>query len=74
MKSEINPKHYTRGKIEVIDFIEDQGLNFNRGNVVKYVSRAGHKGIDNDLVDLEKAKWYIEREIKRIEAVKERRE
>ena len=38
-----HPQHYTLGKIEVIDFIEDKGLNFNLGNVVKYVARAGHK-------------------------------
>lgn len=59
-----HPAHYTYGKIETIDFIEDKGLNFSRGNAVKYIVRAGHK--QNELEDLEKAKWYIEREIKRI--------
>ena len=59
-----HPSHYTYGNIETIDFIEDKGLNFNRGNAVKYISRAGHK--DDELQDLEKAKWYIEREIYRI--------
>ena len=64
-----HPQHYTLGKIEVIDFIEDKGLNFNLGNVVKYVARAGHKkssGKSMDakaLEDLKKARWYIEREI-----------
>ena len=64
-----HPKHYTLGKIEVIDFIEDKGLNFNLGNVVKYVTRAGHKkssGKSMDvkaLEDLKKARWYIDREI-----------
>ena len=38
-----NPSHYNSGKIEVIDFIEDQNLNFNLGNAVKYISRAGKK-------------------------------
>lgn len=56
-----HPTHYNRGKIEVIDFIEDQRLGFNLGNVVKYVARAEDKG--NTLEDLQKAKWYIEREI-----------
>lgn len=56
-----HPKHYNRGNIEVIDFIEDQRLGFNLGNVVKYVARAEDKG--NTLEDLQKAKWYIEREI-----------
>lgn len=64
-----HPQHYTLGKIEVIDFIEDKGLNFNLGNVVKYVARAGHKkssGKSLDakaLEDLKKAQWYLNREI-----------
>lgn len=64
-----HPQHYTSGKIEVIDFIEDKGLNFNLGNVVKYVARAGHKkssGKSMDakaLEDLKKAQWYLNREI-----------
>lgn len=60
-----SPSHYTRGGIEVIDFIEAKGLNFHLGNVVKYVSRAGFKQ-DAKLQDLEKALWYLTREIKRI--------
>lgn len=64
-----HPPHYTLGKIEVIDFIEDKELNFNLGNVVKYVARAGHKkssGKSLDakaLEDLKKAQWYLNREI-----------
>ena len=38
-----HPAHYTDGKIEVIDFIEDKGFGFNLGNAVKYISRAGKK-------------------------------
>jgi len=60
-----SPSHYTRGGIEVIDFIEAKGLNFHLGNVVKYVSRAGFKQ-DAKIQDLEKALWYLNREIKRI--------
>ncbi len=60
-----HPSHYTYGSIECIDFIEDKELNFNRGNAIKYIVRAGHK--ENELQDLQKAKWYIEREISRIE-------
>ncbi len=56
-----SPSHYTAGKIEVIDFIEDQQLGFHLGNVVKYVSRAAHKG--NALQDLKKAEWYLNRYI-----------
>lgn len=61
-----HPDHYTDGKIEVIDFIEDKQLNFNRGNVIKYVSRAGKKSPEKEIEDLEKALWYIKREIRRI--------
>lgn len=56
-----NPAHYTTGGIETIDFIEAKQLNYNLGNVVKYITRADHKG--NRLQDLQKAKWYLEREI-----------
>ena len=56
-----NPPHYTTGGIETIDFIEAKKLNYNLGNDVKYISRADHKG--NRVEDLQKAKWYIEREI-----------
>ena len=56
-----HPSHYNMGKYEAIDVIEDWGLGFNLGNTIKYISRAGHK--DNKLEDLEKAKWYLEREI-----------
>lgn len=48
-----HPSHYTRGKIEVIDFIEDQQLPYHLGNVIKYVARAGYKG--NKLEDLKKS-------------------
>tara|TARA_R110001599_G_scaffold3363_2_gene18653 strand:- start:39 stop:245 length:207 start_codon:yes stop_codon:yes gene_type:complete len=59
-----HPHHYNKGKIEVIDAIEDWGLGFNDGNVIKYVSRHKHKG--KSLEDLEKAKWYIDREIQKL--------
>jgi hypothetical protein len=56
-----HPAHYTTGGIETIDFIEAKKLNYNLGNVVKYITRADHKG--NRIEDLKKAKWYLEREI-----------
>lgn len=56
-----HPAHYKVGGIETIDFIEAKQLNYNLGNVVKYVTRADHKG--NRLEDLEKARWYLDREI-----------
>jgi hypothetical protein len=59
-----HPSHYNKGKIEVADFISDQKLNFNRGNAVKYVCRAGSKDPEKEIQDLEKAIWYINHEIK----------
>ena len=59
-----HPSHYNKGKIEVIDFIADQKLNFARGNAVKYVCRAGSKDPEKEIQDLEKAVWYINHEIK----------
>jgi hypothetical protein len=56
-----NPAHYTVGGIETIDFIEAKKLGYNLGNVVKYLTRADHKG--NKLEDLRKAQWYLTREI-----------
>lgn len=58
-----NPPHYTDGGVDTLKFIEVKDLNYRLGNVVKYVSRAGKK-VDSDPVqDLEKARFYLEREI-----------
>lgn len=59
-----HPSHYNRGKIEVIDFIEDQGLSFHLGNVIKYIARAGSKG--DKLEDLKKARCYLDRYINEV--------
>jgi hypothetical protein len=56
-----HPPHYTAGKFEVIDVIEDWELGFHLGNVVKYVARSPHKG--HQLEDLRKALWYLQRKI-----------
>ena len=54
--------HYENGKgYDVIDFIKDYDLNFNRGNIIKYISRACKK--EAELQDLEKAADYLRREI-----------
>ncbi|NLW90979.1 MAG: DUF3310 domain-containing protein [Syntrophomonadaceae bacterium] len=66
MSSVDHPSHYNTGKIEVIDFIEDQDLNFSRGNALKYLCRAGKKETSNEVEDLQKAAWYINREIERL--------
>ena len=64
MNDNINhPSHYTDGKIEAIDFIEDKKLPYHLGNVIKYISRAGKKNPDTELEDLKKAQWYLSRYI-----------
>ena len=63
-KEQVNhPSHYQQG-IEPIELIESWDLNFNLGNVIKYTLRAPYK--ENMIQDLEKAKWYLEREIIRL--------
>ena len=66
MSDNVNhPDHYTDGNIEVIDFIEDKRLGYHLGNAVKYISRAGKKDPDKYIEDLQKAVWYLNREIER---------
>lgn len=60
-----SPKHYTFGKIEVITVIEDWQLGFHEGNCIKYIARAKHKG--NELEDLKKAQFYLNRCVKNLE-------
>ena len=65
-----HPKHYTFGKYEVIDVLEDWGLDkeFCLGNTIKYIARAKHKG--HELEDLKKAQWYLNRKISQLEKEK----
>ena len=58
-----NPKHYTQGKVEVIDFIED--MPCCEAHIIKYVARYKFKG--QPLKDLKKAEFYLKRLIKREE-------
>ena len=58
-----HPDHYRTGGIETIDFIEAKNLNYHLGNVVKYITRADHKG--DRLENLKKAQWYLNREIEK---------
>ncbi len=68
VKEAINhPSHYNMGKYEAIDVIEDWNLNFNLGNTIKYISRAGHKDKDKTIEDLKKSLWYLQREIANLE-------
>lgn len=64
MTEQVNhPAHYggADNPYEAIKVIEAWGLGFNLGNTVKYIARAEHKGVP--LQDLEKARWYLDREI-----------
>ena len=56
-----SPSHYTRGSIEVWDFIRDQDLNYHLGNAIKYICRAGYKDSKED--DLKKAIHYLKNEL-----------
>ena len=65
-KDNVNhPEHYKMGGIETIDFIEAKSLGYHLGNVVKYITRADHKG--NRLEDLKKAQWYLNRAVANLE-------
>ena len=64
--TQINPSYYHAGTIEAIDFIESFNFNFNLGNVIKYIARAGNKQGEDYLTALSKAEWYLHREIKRV--------
>jgi hypothetical protein len=63
-----NPKHYTShpSGVECIEITRH--MNFNLGNAVKYIWRAGMK--DEYLQELKKARWYIDDEIAKIEKTK----
>lgn len=68
-----HPSHYTQGKIEVIEFIEDQAIGYHLGNTVKYICRAGKKDPTKTIEDLEKAEWYLRRRIEQLKAEKAER-
>ncbi len=58
-----HPAHYQGNGYEVLDIIDDFDLNFNLGNVLKYVLRAGRKDSQLKEEDLEKALFYLKREL-----------
>jgi hypothetical protein len=67
--NDYGPNYYQRGSIPVWEFIRDQGLNFHLGNAIKYICRAGYKGIDGRslqdayIKDLTKAIHYLQNEL-----------
>ena len=68
-KNVSHPSHYNQG-IEAIDIIESWDLNFSLGNAIKYILRSPYKG--KQIEDLEKARWYIDREIERLKKERDR--
>lgn len=62
-----HPAHYTRGAVETIDALEAwfPGTVGHKWSAIKYLSRAGHK--DDELKDLRKARWYVDRAIRMLE-------
>lgn len=73
MSNVTHPKHYNTGKIEVIEIIEDQALNFHKGNAVKYICRAGRKDPSKESEDLQKAIWYLQRQIETLKPAEKQR-
>ena len=65
-----SPDHYGKGAYEAINVIEAWGANFNIGNSLKYLSRYGKKDPNAIIQDLEKARWYIDREINNLKKIK----
>lgn len=59
----VHPDHYQGNGYEVLDIIDDFELNFNLGNVLKYILRAGRKNSELKEEDLEKALFYLQREV-----------
>ena len=68
MSNPISPDHYQFSGSQVIDNTEH--LSFAAGNVVKYVARAGRKHPEKHLEDLEKALWYLKREIELVKRMR----
>ena len=64
-KDPINPPHYKKGGLEVMDIIEAFDLGYTEGNAIKYILRAKFK--ENEVQDLKKAMWYLTRRIKQLE-------
>ena len=68
MKDIVNsPSHYTQGKIEVIDFIIDQKMDYLTASAVKYICRHAHKHAgEGQIDDLRKARFFIDKQIEQL--------
>lgn len=68
MSNVTHPSHYNTGKIEVLEFLEDQKLDYHLGNTVKYICRAGRKDPNKTIEDLEKGMFYLKRKLELLRA------
>ena len=67
----VHPEHYLPGPYEVYKILNAWNMNFNRGNAIKYLVRAGKKNTVDEIKDLRKAKQYIDYEIERLNNLNE---
>lgn len=65
-ESVIIPSYYNKENMSVIDIIDEYELNFNKGNIIKYILRSGKKSKDTEIQDLQKAMRYCQMEIERL--------
>ena len=65
-ESVIIPSYYNKENMSVIDIIDEYDLNFNKGNIIKYILRSGKKSKDTEIQDLQKAMRYCQMEIERL--------
>lgn len=65
-ESVIIPSYYNKASMSVIDIIDEYELNFNKGNIIKYILRSGKKSKDTEIQDLQKAMRYCQMEIERL--------
>lgn len=65
-ESVIIPSYYNKENMSVSDIIDEYELNFNKGNIIKYILRSGKKSKDTEIQDLQKAMRYCQMEIERL--------
>ena len=65
-ESVIIPSYYNKANMSVIDIIDEYELNFNKGNIIKYILRSGKKSKDTEIQDIQKAMRYCQMEIERL--------
>ena len=64
-----HPEYYSSNGVEAINVIDAFGLNFNLGNAIKYILRAGRKSGEAPEDTLNKAIWYLNHEIERLKVI-----